>query len=428
MFKQIVPRGLFARTILILILPIFLLQGFGVYLFYERHWDKLAQRLSASVAGDIGLITEWYEEDGGWLGPAQRLRLRRYIDLDARPGVEDNQGASKATYSYLTGALEQTMDGRKFQLLNPGGENLTAVIQTSRGPLSVEVPKRRLYSSTTKIFVLWLAGLTLLLATIATVFLKRQIKPILRLATAVWSHSRSRDVSLKLEGAEEVRLATAAFMDMQERLNRHRDQRHAILTGVRNDLQRPIDRIRMILDTVLPGHPDTPTMMADLREMERMVDGYLAYVRDNRDEPLQRVPLKTLLEEAEKLSGVNNLKIDTRDLDEELTLMVRPLAITRAFTNLMRNAGMHGATTLVVEARPLETDDGELVLLSFEDDGPGMDEKSMREALQPIAQGIGEGGRGFGLSIAADIVESHSGSLELSKGVKGLRVSLVLPA
>lgn len=426
MIKKFLPRGLFGRTLLILILPIFLLQGFGIYLFYERHWDKLAQRLSANVAGDVGLIVEWYEADKDWLDAGQRIRLRRYIDLDAKPGETDQEQGSQASYTYLQTALQQTLDQRPFDLTNPGGDNLTLVVQTTRGPISIEVPKRRLYSSTTKIFVMWLLGLTVLLATIAAVFLKRQVKPIIKLAGAVWSQGRNAPPSaLKLEGAEEVRQATAAFLDMQERIKRHKDQRDALLSGVREDLQKPIDRLRLTLDSVLPGHPDTPTMLGDLRDMERMIDGYLSYVRDNRDEPLSVLKLRDLLEEAERLSGIKHLAIELREVDG-LSLPARRLALTRAFANIIRNAASHSANLLVVEARPLETDDGTLLLLCFEDNGSGMDEKAMTEALHPFeVQGKN---RDFTLAIAGDIVQSHGGSLDLSKGVKGLRVSVVLPA
>lgn len=429
MIKKYLPRGLFGRTLLILILPIFLLQGFGIYLFYERHWDKLAQRLSANVAGDIGLIVEWYEADKDWLDAGQRIRLRRYVDLDAKPGDSQDKPGEEAHYDYLHSALQQTLDERPFELTNPGGDNLTLVVQSARGPISIEVPKRRLYSSTTTIFVLWLVALTVLLATIAAVFLKRQVKPIIRLAGAVWSQSRHQHhhpVSpLKLEGAEEVRQATAAFLDMQERIKRHKDQRDALLSGVREDLQKPIDRIRLTLDSVLPNHPDTPSMLGDLRDMERMIDGYLSYVRDNRDEPLHVTKLKDLFAEAERLSGIKHLAIELREMDT-LSLPARRLALTRAFANIIRNAVSHGATLLVVEGRPLDTDDGALILLCFEDDGRGMDERAMEEALHPFD--VPGKTRDFTLAIAADIIQSHGGSLDLSKGVKGLRVSVVLPA
>lgn len=430
MIKRFLPRGLLARTLLILILPVFILQGFGVYLFYERHWDKLAQRLATSVAGDIGLVAEWYEEDSEFLNPSQRVRLRRYVDLDAEIGdpAQTKSLNDPAHYSYLKKALTNMLDGRPFELFNPAGQNFTVVIQTARGPMNIEVPKRRLYSSTTYIFVLWLVGLTFLLLTIAAVFMKRQIKPILRLASVAWSQNRG-NVPLKLEGAEEVRRATAAFMDMQERIKRDHDQRHAILEGVREDLQKPIDRIRLMLDTVLPTHPDTPSMLSDLRAMERMIDGYLSYIRDNRDEPMQAVKLFDLLKEAQRLSGVSRLRVEF-DENEDVTIMARPLALTRAFANIIRHAGNYDADLLVVDARPIHTDDGQMLLMCLEDNGQGMDEKAMREALHPmeLTQDWQKHQRDLGLAIAADIINGHEGKLELSKGVKGLRVILMLPA
>ncbi len=430
MIKRFLPRGLFARTLLILILPVFILQGFGVYLFYERHWDKLAQRLSASVAGDIGLISEWYEEDADFLDPSQRVRLRRYLDLGAQPGDADEGSTpgDTARYTYLSKALTNTLDGRPFEMSNPAGENFTVTVQTARGPMTVEVPKRRLYSSTTYIFVLWLMGQTILLLTIAAVFLKRQVKPILRLATAAWSQGCGA-VPLKLEGAEEVRRATAAFMDMQEKIKRDQDQRNAIIEGVREDLQKPIDRIRMMLDTVLPTHPDTPSMLSDLRAMEKMIDGYLAYIRDNRDEPLQPVKVNDILKEAQRLSGVNRLTLEYQE-EENATVMARPLALTRAFSNIIRHAGNYGADLLVVDARRIHTDDGQMLLMCLEDNGQGMDDKAMREALNPIelTQDWQKNQRDMGLAIAADIIGAHEGRLELSKGIKGLRVIVMLPA
>lgn len=431
MIKRFLPRGLLARTLLILILPVFIVQGFGVYLFYERHWDKLAQRLSTSVAGEIGLVSEWYEEDANFLNPSQRVRLRRYVDLDAQIGQGKDNGSKIVTadYPYLHRALTNTLDGRPFQLYNPAGQNFTVTVQTARGPLTVEVPKRRLYSSTTHIFVLWLIGLTLLLLTIAAVFLKRQMKPILRLASAALAQGRNSHIPLKLEGAEEVRRATAAFMDMQEKIKRDQDQRNAILEGVREDLQKPIDRIRLMLDTVLPTHPDTPSMLSDLRAMEKMIDGYLAYIRDNRDEPVQPVTLLELLAEAQRLSGVARLKIDNTDV-EDVAFMARPLALTRAFANIIRHAGNYDADLMIVDARTVDTDDGRMLLLCLEDNGQGMDEKAMMQALNPLelTKDWHKNQRDLGLAIAADIVHSHDGKLELAKGIKGLRVIVMLPA
>lgn len=425
MLKRFLPRGLLGRTMLIIILPMVILQAISLYMFYDRHWIKLAQRLSSSVAGDVGLVVEWYEADPRWLDAAQRVRLKRYIDLDATP-VQPTGASESASYDHFTRALEHVLDDRAFRLTNPGGRNLTAIVETAQGPLAIEVPKRRLYSSTTKIFTLWMIGSTLLITIVAAIFLRRQIKPILRLSRAAWGQGRIADSGMKLEGADEVRQAIAAFLDMQERLNRQQEQRQAIMTGVREDIQKPIDRIKLTLNGVLAGHPDAPAIAADLRDMERMIDGYLAYMHSNRDEPLQMVALKSLLDEAMRLSGVKNLTLDRHGV-ETIMIKARPLAITRAFANIIRTAKTLDAHRVTVEARMIATDDGSVLLLVFEDDGRGLSENERELALRPLADS-GMGGRDYALAIAADMVMAQNGTLELTMGVKGLRVSIVLPA
>lgn len=423
MLKRFLPRGLLGRTMLIIILPMIIVQAISLYMFYDRHWVKLAQRLSTSVAGDVGLVVEWYEADPSWLDAAQRVRLKRYIDLDATP-VQPKGGAEEASYGYFTRALDHVLDGRKFHLTNPGGRNLTAIVETSQGTLGIEVPKRRLYSSTTRIFTIWMLVSTFLVTFVAAVFLRRQIKPILRLSRAAWGHGRIQEDAMKLEGADEVRQAIAAFLDMQERLNRQQEQRRAIMTGVREDIQKPIDRIKLTLNGVLAAHPDAPAIAADLRDMERMIDGYLAYMHSNRDEPLQLITLKSLLDEAMRLSGVKNVPLDMHGVDG-LMIKARPLAITRAFANIIRTAKTLDATRVMVDTRMIATDDGSVLLLVFEDDGRGMNAAERQQALRPLEGGTGP--RDYAMAIAADMVMAQNGTLELTEGVKGLRVSIVLP-
>lgn len=428
MIKRYLPRGLWARTLLILILPIFILQGLGVYLFYERHWDKLADRLANSVAGDIAMVSEWYEQDQNFLSTDQRVRLKRYTGLDvttSNPHITKNRDV--VSYSYLSNALNRNLDGRVFSVTKAFGGNIAVKVQTMKGFLVFEIPHKRLYSSTTYIFVLWLVFLTVILLILSAFLLRRQMKPIMRLAKATIKDNVDLSL-LKLEGADEVRQATAAFLDMQERIKRDTDQKNEIFTNVRKDLQQPIDRMKLTVDKMMATHPDTPSMMADLRLMERMIDGYLSYARDNQDEPLSVKNLRELVHDAKSLSGANQVKIQQSNT-KDINMSVRALAFKRALANIMRNAQNRDASLMVVDARTIQTDDGAMHLIALEDNGRILTDKDIAFILNPISAKLNKKHSGdFGLTIAVDIVESHGGIMNLTHGVKGLRVSMMLPA
>ncbi len=428
MIKRYLPRGLWARTLLILILPVFILQGLGVYLFYERHWDKLADRLANSTAGDIAMITEWHEQTPAFLDAGQRVRLKRYTGLDVSTSNPDiTRNRKTVSYGRLTDALNQNLDGRAYSLTKSFNNNIAVKIQTARGPLVFDIPHKRLYSSTTYIFVLWLVFLTIILLVLSAFLLRRQMKPIMRLAKA--SLKENVDLNLlKLEGAKEVRQATAAFLDMQERIKRDSAQKNEMLTNVRKDLQQPIDRMKMTIDKMMTAHPDTPSMMADLRLMERMIDGYLSYAHDNQDEPLQIKNLREIIHESKSLSGANKITIQQSNT-RNVIISVRSLAFKRALANIMRNAQNRDATLLVVDVRTIQTDDGSMHLIALEDNGQPLSDKDMALVLNPISAKLNKKHKGdFGLTVAIDIIESHSGIMNLTQGVKGLRVSIMLPA
>jgi len=252
--KRMLPRTMFGRSLLIVVMPLILLQAIATWVFYDRHWAAVSWRLSAAVAGDIGLLADALKLADSPGATARLLeRAKAQTDLDvtmARTGTLPP--ISPATGRLVEDQLSQALQGRlnhpfRIDLLEDGGAEIK--VQLSDGVLSVGVPRNRLYSSTTYIFVMWMLGSSLVLLAVATVFLRNQVKSLRRLAEAADSFGKGRPVpSFKVEGAVEVRRAAIAFMTMRDRLQRQVRQRTQMLAGVSHDLRTPLTRMKLALE------------------------------------------------------------------------------------------------------------------------------------------------------------------------------------
>jgi two-component system osmolarity sensor histidine kinase EnvZ len=299
-------------------------------------------------------------------------------------------------------------------------------VQLADGVLEVQAPRKRLYSATVYLFVLWLVGSALLLFAIAALFMRNQVRAIRRLAIAAEAFGMGRDTGpIKPEGASEVRQAATAFNRMQERIRRFLAQRTEMLAGVSHDLRTPLTRLRLAL-AMLPGdealRQDVAEMTADVAEMDRMIEGYLAFARGEGVEQAEPVDLTAVLEEV--AAGARRAGATVvLDVPETLTLPLRADAVRRAITNLVDNARRHarhvtlGASTM--GARNVQ--------VTVDDDGPGIPPDRRESVFRPFESGAA-GGTGLGLTIARDIVRAHGGDILLEESpLGGLRARIRLP-
>jgi two-component system osmolarity sensor histidine kinase EnvZ len=298
-------------------------------------------------------------------------------------------------------------------------------LQLPEGVLDVTAPRKRLATGTIYLFVGWLVGTALLLFIIAALFMRNQVRAIRRLAIAAEAFGMGRDVPLiRPEGAAEVRQAAAAFNRMQERIRRFLAQRTEMLAGVSHDLRTPLTRLRLTL-AMLPRtdelRQDVLEMTADVEEMERMVGGYLAFARGEASEQAEQVNLCEVLEDVAagaRRAGANL----ALDVPADLTLKLRVDAVRRAITNLVDNARRHAVHVVLAGVAQ-----GRSVLVTVDDDGPGIPADRRESVFRPFESGSG-GGTGLGLTIARDIVRAHGGEIVLEDSpLGGLRARIRLP-
>jgi two-component system, OmpR family, osmolarity sensor histidine kinase EnvZ len=304
---RVVPRSLFSRTLLIVIMPLLILQVVLTYVFYERHWDRVTRTLAFGLAGEVGLLVELLEAAPTPEARAQVLDLaRKHFQFAVSLEPEGNLGVAEHSGGLLPPArLDQKLQERFNEALDhpfvidtrwvdaPNEPDRIAVsVQLDHGILRVLPPRKRVDSDTTRVFIGWMVGLSLLLLTLAVYFMTRQVRPILRLARAMDKFGKGRDLGdFRIAGPTEIRRAGAAFNMMRKRLLRHISQRTEMLAAVSHDLRTPLTRMKLELEMlgearVAPGQLDD--LRADVEEMARVVDGYLDFARGEGQEGIVR--------------------------------------------------------------------------------------------------------------------------------------------
>ena len=427
--KRMLPRSLLGRSLLIIMLPLVILQVVAFTIFYGSYLDVTSRRLAFAIAGEVAQAIELMHrfpgsENRDWIlySAWQRLevpmRFAPEAKIDGKPWInqlgpmDDDLASALQDKVRLPFTMDWISDPR----------NVEIEVQLPEGVLEVEAPRKRLYTSTLYLFVLWLAGSALLLFTIAAMFMRIQVRAIRRLAAAAELFGMGRDRGpIKPEGASEVRQAAAAFNRMQARISRFLTQRTEMLAGVSHDLRTPLTRLRLAL-AMLPASADEDVadMTGDVEEMERMIGGYLSFARGEGMEQAQTVDLSTLL--VDVASGARRAGADVAmSVPEGLRVLLRPDALRRAMTNLLDNARRH-AKRIAVSALQGERN----VEVLVDDDGPGIAPDRRESVFRPFE--TGGGGTGLGLTIARDIVRAHGGEIMLEQSpMGGLRARIRLP-
>jgi two-component system osmolarity sensor histidine kinase EnvZ len=426
------PRSLLWRSLLMILVPLLLLQIVALWVFYGSHLDVVSRRLAGSVAGEIantmGLMRRfpgpdnaaWILEDARQhynltikLFPDQTFEPKPWVNL---PGPMDDDLAQA-----LTGQLQRpfTMDW------SSDPRSVLIHVSAPGGLLEVEAPRKRLYTSAVYLFVIWVVGSAALLFGVAALFMRNQVRAIRRLATAVENFGIGRDGGpIRPEGATEIRQAAAAFNRMQDRIRRFLSQRTEMLAGVSHDLRTPLTRLRLSVE-MLPRtealQQDIDEMAADLGEMDSMIGAYLAFARGEGEEQAEQVNLATLLDDVATGARRSGATV-TLNTPPELSLSLRAGAVRRAVANLIDNASRH-ARHVLLTAEP----QGRSVLVTVDDDGPGIPEDRRESVFRPF-ETDSAGGTGLGLTIARDIVRAHGGDIVLGNSpLGGLRAQIRLP-
>jgi two-component system osmolarity sensor histidine kinase EnvZ len=434
LLRWILPRSLFGRAVMIIVTPLILLQVVATWVFYDSHWETVTRRLATGVAGDIASVVALMD---GSAGPAEYERIfaiardKMQLEMQLRPGekLPNDPVVVRETLvdRKLADALTDIVQ-RPFLIDSRSLEKLIEIhVQLPEGVLRVIAPRRRLFSSTTYVFILWMIGTSLALFAVATLFMRSQVRPMRRLATAAEAFGKGRNVpDFKLEGADEVRQAGAAFNLMRERIQRQITQRTEMLAGVSHDLRTPLTRMKLEL-AMLPDSSELAELKADVAEMEKMVEGYLAFARGEGTEQPEPADLGQLLREAVATAAREGTAIELR-AEGPMPVSIRPDAFRRCLANLIANAKRY-AKRIVIEADYV----GSAIEIAVDDDGPGIPAGLREEVFKPFfrldtSRNPETGGIGLGLTIARDVMRSHGGELTLGASpLGGLRALMRLP-
>ncbi len=433
--KRSLPTTLFGRSLLIIILPVAVMQIAVTWVFFDAHWQTVTSRLSEGLAGDIAWAVETLNDDPSPAALAKltdRAERSMSLSIALQPGktLPDRRRANP--FAVVDHSLEKALAAR---IDAPFWFDTTRYpayvdirVQTPQGVLRVLAPRDRAVATQGHIFVLWMTVATLILTAISILFIRNQVRAIERLAQAADDFGRGVEApAFKPHGAREVRQAAHAFLAMKSRIQRHIDQRTALLASVSHDLRTPLTRLKLELALAEPNKR-TVEMKRDLAEMEHMIDEYLAFARGEGGEAVETVRLKGLIDEVSEGALRAGAEVDVTG-DPELTAAVRPMALKRALSNLVMNAAVHGEHIAVsATARPAGG-----VEIVVDDDGPGIPEDRYEEAFKAFnrlddARNQNDKGVGLGLAIARDVARGHGGDVTLSRSpLGGLRAVVRLP-
>ena len=433
---EVLPKGLYKRSLLIVIVPMVLLQSAVTFAFMQHHWELVTSRLSEAVARDVGSLTDLYQklpsgEDDAFLANLASERFR--MDATLLPAGPLPPAMPRSFYGALD-PLTRTLPneirkqiGQPFWLDTIGRSGLME-IRVDLGDRVLRLVTRRAlaYEANAHIFVLWMLGAMIVLVTVAIIFLRNQIRPILRLARAAEDFGKGRDLDFSPHGAREVRQAGNAFIEMKRRIERASEQRTAMLNGVSHDLRTILTRFKLSL-ALLDNSADNELLQKDVDEMEQMLEGYLAFARGDTGESTARVNLGSILEDLRADSERHGAKlgVETRG---DLDIRVRPIAMKRCVSNLVANAQRHAGRVSVSAIR-----EAQFVSIVVDDDGLGIAPAHREDVFRPFyrldeARNQDEGGAGLGLAIARDIARSHGGDITLSESpMGGLRAAVRVP-
>jgi len=432
--KSFLPKGLYARALLIIIAPMLILQSVVAYMFMERHWNTVTRRLSSAVVRDIAAVIDLRRGFGQERDYADLRRIaqdRLGLGVDFLPATEMPPIGPRPFFSPLDQALSEEIRkqiGRPFWIDTVGKSNLVEIrVRLDDVVMRVFAHRNAAYESNSEVFLFWMVGTSLVLIAIAVLFLRNQIRPILRLTEAVEAFGKGRDVpNLRARGAQEVRRAALAFLEMKARVERTIEQRTAMLAGVSHDLRTVLTRFKLEL-ALLDDTPEIDAMKKDIDEMGRMLEAYLAFARGDAGEPSEPTDMAVFLEE---------LKTDAERHGHRTTVQfhgypvatVRPHAFKRCLGNLVSNAARFAAAIAITGHR-----DHRYMTITVDDDGPGIPPNRRDDVFKPFlrlddARNQDEAGSGLGLAIARDIARSHGGDVMLGDSpMGGLRASVRIP-
>lgn len=431
--KHYLPRSLYGRAALIMILPIVVLQLVVSIAFIQRHLQDVTSQMTGTILRELEMISEFGE------GSATReemlvktapllvpLRMKlRFLD-DAELPAQDKLAWNEFSGRVVRDTLRKS-DASILAVQFPDRRNVKLIFPSNFGPLEISFNRRRVTAAAPHQLIVTMLFFGIFMTGISFLYMRNQLRPIKRLADAAQAFGRGRTVAYRPTGAIEVRMAGSAFLDMRARIERQIEQRTLMLSGVSHDLRTPLTRMKLGL--AMMDEEEAAPLLQDVDEMQQLLDAFLDFSRDVSTSAPETTDPQVLIS-----SIVENWRREGKDvmlgeLSGSGSVMLRPSAMRRAIDNLVSNAVRYGS-----RARVSVTLTERSLRFRVEDDGPGIAQDQFSEAVRPFTrldpsrnQNLGSG-VGLGLAIVADIARAHGGALRLgaSDDLGGLQADIVI--
>ncbi|MBR2342284.1 MAG: hypothetical protein IKA73_02380 [Alphaproteobacteria bacterium] len=424
---KLMPRTFLWRTILMILIPLVIAQIIVANAFFGNHWSRVHATLARTLSGEIATMMNFM--DSGDSVATQRLAKDIGINVTInnhlnRPRHNDNNARE-------TGLLADELSKRlkrPAQIYMDRGKRLVYVdVPTKDGQIATfGTSLYRIYSTSAEVFLIWLLGSILIVSVLVAPFIIVHTRSIKRIARAASRFGRGLDApGFVPTGSKEIREAATSMIVMKERLNRYNRTRTDMLNAVSHDLKAPLTRMRLAVET---GSASDADLIRDIDRMTEMVNGYLAFARGEMPEIEQATELPAMLIRTAR-DAAPDKEIETNFPDTPAQFYARPMALARAFGNIIENAARYATKKIKIT----EIDSEDHIEVIIEDDGPGIPDDRKKDAMRPFvrlddARGTDTGGTGLGLSIAQTAFENHGGQMFLENSeLGGLKVRIVLP-
>ncbi len=428
--KIILPKRLFYRALIIVAAPTIILQLIITIVFYDSIWIKANKNSTRALAAQLKTIQEVYQNDKKNLdfftdSYKNNFSFEIGINKENLPEISGERKFSPMD-RLLRRELKSTFGHSNYWFSTSKFKNAVEIkIRSDNEVIEFLVPKEMVSASSVRLFVLWTTLPSLVLVIIALIFLKNQTRPLVKLAKAAERFGKGDYVNnFRPSGAQEIRKAAYEFDRMAKRINRHLNQRSEMLSGISHDLRTPLTRLKLQL-AMIDQKDLSEKMSKDIDEMEKMLNDYLQFAKTQTQEQTCEIDLEKFFYQIKNDLDNNNFEILSI---EKVTLKGRPVSLKRSFENIIINGLTYGKKVYVEVKKGTNR-----AMIIIEDDGPGIPEEHHKNVFKPFfrldkSRSLNKSGVGLGLAIVEDIINSHGGSIQLSKSkFNGLQVKITLP-
>ena len=429
--KNLLPRRLFYRALLIVAVPIIVLQLIITIVFFDSLWIKTNKGMTRALVGEMKTFITAYDNSKYNNNDLSGL-FSIYLDLNVE--YKNNKLFDSTINERWFSPIDRTL--RRELKSNFGNENywfdttnykelIHIKIKNKEGYYEFLIPKDRVASTSARMFALWITLPALLMITIAIIFLKNQTRPIVNLAKAAERFGRGENIDeYRPSGALEIRKAGLEFDKMRKRIMRHLNQRSEMLSGISHDLRTPLTRLKLQLSFV-KDEELSKKMSLDIDEMEKMLNEYLQFTSLSYLEKDETFDISELVESTIDKFDNNNI---SKNLTPRVYINGRKNLIQRSLNNIINNSIKY-ANKINIELAKQSNN----IIIIIDDDGCGIPENEYQNVFKPFykldkSRGDSKSSVGLGLSITSDIIKSHGGNIKLEKSpLNGLRVKVILP-